>query len=902
MNAGKGGWFVSGAVIAGLASSGLAGDEVGLRFTSHSTDGELRLHSRLELPVSAMYPEYTILCSTNLRDWVPVGAPHNGSVGVSDEELRFAVPMGDAAALYRVVATVKMAEAGGGGEAVYGYGTAFGKELRQLGQLPLSEFVSRYGLTNAYLPRIAFDPTTAAFWTEYNTDPVVNNRYHMPWEEAWRSTDFRLNAAEYGLFRTNGFVVSQRMEQPSFADIFYAIYRDNLPVFVTTDAILHAWHRTMVTMLAEVEETTFMPALAAILNAMAGQLPALWGQAAGTAMANGVLDADYFLAVARSLASGVDTMGSLGQATRITGTLNAIGAQQPVLINLFGEDRFVDFSQFRVRGHYETRAVLGRYFRAMMWCGLADLRYAGSSLGVGSGSSDNTLRELAGAVALELALRHSGALPQWVDFNRKLELFVGTSDALDFAQLHALLVLAGIDSAAALPDEAALAGLQNRLISGQLGLQQILGAYYWSPLSAVQVKLPRSFCVMGGRFVVDSWAFDRCTFDKVLWDEDGIPTMADKVRRRVPSALDVAFAVLGNSQIVPELAARMARTGLTPDDGRSFWRDGHPYQHNLAAVRNVIDQQEPAGWTNSIYSHWLACLRELSAPTTGSEYPQAMRTRAWAMKTLNTQLASWTELRHNSTLYAKQSYTPPYLCSYPVAYVEPCPAFYGRVHDMALATRAVVTNLSSAGWFRYLQYSNNVPIYVTLSGFTLYTNRVAVLDRFLEATTTLRAIAEKELAQAPLSAGEIDFLERTVEMDYAHGRTYTGWYPGLFYKPGYEYVPPNPNAPAQATGNDVGSDYWDALVTDVHTDGPDPLVRDPGSVLHEAVGNVQLLMIAVDCGSNGATVYAGPVLSHYEFELGPTQRLTDTEWKARITARDLPPQPDWTRCYLVPSP
>ncbi|HEY9174324.1 MAG TPA: DUF3160 domain-containing protein, partial [Verrucomicrobiae bacterium] len=573
---------------------------------------------------------------------------------------------------------------------------------------------------------------------------------------------------------------------------------------------------------------------------------------------------------------------------------------QPASINLYGEDRLVDFSQFQVRGHYETRPALTRYFRAMMWCGLADFRYAGFSSGTGSGNSSNTLRELSGAVALELALRNSGGFSNWLELNHTLEMFVGTPDSLNFAQLRELLLAAGIHSPANLPDHAALTNLQNQLMSGQLGMQQILNGYYWSPLSGVQVKLPRSFTVLGQRFVVDSWAFGKCTFDDILWDEDGIPTAEDKVLRRVPSALDVAFSIFGNSQIVPELAARILRTDLTPADGRAFWRDGHKYQHNLAAVRNVVDRQSPAGWTNSIYNHWLACLRELSAPTTDAAYPEAMRTRVWAMKTVNTQLASWTQLRHNTTLYAKQSYTPPYLCSYPDGYVEPRPAFYERMREMAQATRDILTALSTNGVFRYRHYSNDIPFYVNVSGATMYSNRLAVMDQFLQTTAILRGISEKELAKTALSSNEISFLRHIVETDYIGARNYTGWYPALFYQPGSEYVPWN--SQANPTGDDEGSDYWDPLVTDVHTDLPDPVVGDPGSILHQGVGNVQLLIIAVDCGPGDRAVYAGPVLSHYEFELGPTTRMTDSEWKAKVLARDLPPQPDWTRSYLVPSP
>lgn len=894
------------AVVAAVFPSfcGLGADQITLQLKKSGAQAEVGLRSQMALPVSAMYPEYAIQRSTNMANWETVAGPIAGGVGVSDEFLRVAVPTAGDRAFYRVVANVKLAAEGGGGEAVYGYGTEFNRELQSLGQLPLGEFVARYEPTNQYLPQISFDPTTAEYWDLFNMDPAIWNATNN-WPNN-RLFDFRLNPQEFAVFRTNGFVVSQRLERESFADVFYDIYTDDLPVLVTTDSILHAWHRSFVTMLAEIEETGFHPTLSNLLVSMSAQVPTLWAQSAGTAMTNGVLDADYLLAVARSLVSGANNYGSLGQTARVGSTLNAINNKLPISFNLFGEFRDVDFSQFTVRGHYANSTALTRYFRAMMWCGLADFRYAGLSMGAIGGT--NTLRELSGAVALELLLRNSGSFSNWLQFNRTLEMYVGAPDSLNFAQLNGLLVAAGINSPTDLPNQAALTKLQHQLMSGQLGMQQILSGYYYSPLSAEQVKLPRSFTFMGQRFVMDSWAFGKCVVDSIIWDDDGIPSVWDKVMRRVPSALDIAFSVLGNNATVPELAARISRTNLTLADGRAFWRDGLRYQHNLAAVRNVIDRQSAAAWTNSIYNHWLACLRELSAPTTNPEYPEAMRTRPWAMKTLNTQLASWTQLRHNTVLYAKQSYTAIILCMYPDGYVEPRPAFWSRMHEMALATKAVLATLPANGVFNYTHYTNNsagvpVPFVVSVTGATMYANRLAVMDQFLSTTETLRAISEKELSKTPLSAAQSLFLQRLVEFDYTGRRSYTGWYPALFYEPGSEYIPWEYNPPnTWPSGDNQGSDYWDPLVTDVHTDPPDILTPDPGSILHEGIGNVQMLMIAVDCGPGDKAVYAGPVLSHYEFELGPTTRKTDAQWKADVSAGVLPPQPDWTRGYLVPKP
>ena len=102
-----------------------------------------------------------------------------------------------------------------------------------------------------------------------------------------------------------------------------------------------------------------------------------------------------------------------------------------------------------------------------------------------------------------------------------------------------------------------------------------------------------------------------------------------------------------------------------------------------------------------------------------------------------------------------------------------------------------------------------------------------------------------------------------------------------------------------------GAGAYDALVADVHTDVPcdDCPVPDPGSVLHEAVGDVDLLVLAVDNGPD-RMVFGGPVLSHYEFELiGPPQRKSDSEWQSDGNARPQskwPAPPPWTAEYLVP--
>ncbi len=48
-------------------------------------------------------------------------------------------------------------------------------------------------------------------------------------------------------------------------------------------------------------------------------------------------------------------------------------------------------------------------------------------------------------------------------------------------------------------------------------------------------------------------------------------------------------------------------------------------------------------------------------------------------------------------------------------------------------------------------------------------------------------------------------------------------------------------------------------------------------------------------GQRDRTMYAGPGLSHYEFEMPLNNRKTDAHWKTELQAGQPPPQPEWTR-------
>jgi hypothetical protein len=875
-------------------------------------------------------PYFELQQSSDLQNWRAVGERLRANA--PDELLSHSVASDNPHAFYRLLTSFprnNLTLATTGAE-VFGYAAQFQQSLAAIGQITPADFVAR--------TTMPWDPATAAYWEQFNADPAQLNQGKQYGDPGYRTFDFRFNPSEVQALKANGFVVSERLGSLSFADVYYNVWHNDLPVFVSTDAILQAWHRTYDAMLEETEETYLFNGFDTLLSEMAARLPGAWAQAGSGVLKDSILDADYFLAVARSLLAGTyvpTVIGDSAQNALIQEALANISALQLKQVTLFGQCRGVDFSQFQVRGHYTHTERLGRYFRAIMWLGRTDFMVAGGPVERCPGvQAMATPREVGAAIVLWSLFNEAGQLPAWLQMDRIIQSFVGWTDSLTFPQLGGILAAAGIRSLADVPNLATLQKLQSDILTGNLGVQNIRSDYFISPLGPEQVQLPRSFLMFGQKFVPDSWALAQAVYDSILWIENG---QTNKIQRRVPSALDAAFAVLGNDQIVPELVARMTDT-LAPQSilHAKKWRDGLPYQHNLAAVREVMDQQSAEGWNSNIYMGWLASLRELSKPTTDANYPAAMRTRAWAMKTLNTQLASWTHLRHDTVLYAKQSYTSSDACFFPAGYVEPRASFWAGLRDTARRAADLISNFTPSGSYTFVAIelkpdqqtgiSRYVPVTNTVTLASIQQKQIDHLQRFADTLETLRRLSEKELAQECFNTEDEQFIHDLIQQNgvlpWGSGgvRKYDGWYARLFYRAthfatfGFQ---------AETTFQEnYGVNAADQLVADVHTDIPDPVLipPDPGSVLHEGIGAVNLLLVAVDNGPE-RFICAGPVLSHYEFEvIGEPRRLTDAEWSVPghpwqgngILNNSFPPDlspdqvqgvapPEWTRIYLVPA-
>ena len=817
--------------------------------------------------------------SVDLRSWENILAAPSTSFAEEDSSLIFEEPA-QGQAFFRLVINHRVAATASSGEEIFGFAQSFAEELEKVGQLSVESFLERYSDAGDRLGAIDFNPEESEFWDAFNATPTKRMPPGKNNDQELRLLDFRLNDEELALFKKNGMVVSARLGAHSFVDAYYGIFTEDLPVFVTADSIMHAWHMSYVGMLKELENAYLAPKLSDFLDSLHEALPGVAEELDSSVLADSLNDVDYYLTVARSLFAGSllnDRLGASGDKTKKT--LDDIKDRFVGPYDLFGrkgENAWVDFSQMTVRGHYASSSALSRYFQAAMWCGRIDFRVAGPE-------QFSSPRELGAAIILNTLVERTDMLQQWKDFDDLLKLFVGVSDSMGFDQLGILLASAGIQEPGQISSLDVLKSVQEAIQSGNFGFQQILSHPFVARPEGASLVLPRSFTVFGQKFVMDSWALSQLVFDKVTWGERKLP-------RRLPSALDVAFTVFGNRNAADLLAERISR-----EDGVPF-RDGYPIQHHLSSLHEVFNQMPDTSWQESFYTGWLKALRELSKGT-GVEsgfIPQAFRTKAWGNRIINTQLGSWTELRHDTVLYAKQSSSPPLLCSFPYSYLEPGVGFWEVMKDLCDSAAQKLDGIDSSG---RVQISNEWGGSSWMDIREIVNKQINHLNKFGATLQTLLDIARKQEKQEALSDEQRNFLKDMVEIipDYVGQRTYSGWYPKLFY--------PSDGSPwggTLPTGHI--SDAWDPLVTDVHTDFPDLIHGDPGTILMEGVGNVAMMLVAIDCEDGESRIYAGPTYTHYEFTSGTGKfdRMTDEQWKQKVKANDLPPQPEWTEDFFVP--
>jgi hypothetical protein len=674
------------------------------------------------------------------------------------------------------------------------------------GELSYGQLAQRLAVAPAPDAGPSFDPTEARYWKEQR--------------EA-----LQLTAEDQGIFRRTGLVGVDTTRRFTMAQAYWEIYRRDLPVLITTDSILNALHRSFDVLVDELESNLapmLIDVLAGAHRALRKEAPAL--TAAG--LRRSAQDVDLYLTVARNLLRDTDLdrpiASVFAQGADVRAVLAAIAALQPEAPPaLYGRDQaLVDWSQFAPRGHYAKSPASAHYFQTLMWLGRVDTGFA---LSAGA-------RERTDAALLAWLLRKSQRLDKLQTVERLIAFLVGFGDDVMPPDLAEALQTAGVHGVADLASSATIDAAVTDLARRGIGVPRTR--------SQTAIRLPDDrdpetplasvFQLFGQRFVIDSFVLSKVVFDSIEFK-------GERPRRFMPSGLDVA-AALGNDEAVALLEPELA---------------GWNYGANLLAARRVVEERPPEAWNATLYDIWLSALTKLDDIPAG-EFPQVMRGRAWQRKQLETQLASWAELRHDTLLSAKQPYSVVEGCEYPAGYVEPYPELYARLAFLADETRRRLSAIK-----------------MEQPEFESFLATFATIVRHLEA------VARTELAGMPFSPDDELFIKQTIHVQPQKGggcgapsAVYTGWYPKLLY----EALPAD----------------WEPTVADVHTD------PNSHTVLEEGTGSATFAVVAID-NQRDRAVYVGPVSSYYEFT--SPERLTDEGWERRIRTQ---PRPAWTAAWRGP--
>jgi hypothetical protein len=653
--------------------------------------------------------------------------------------------------------------------------------------------------------------------------------------ELIQASALSLTTSERARLVQTGFVILPRHEYPGFPYAYDEIYSQDLPVFVSADMILEAVHRSYDSILQALEQTELTPRLDRLLSRLSDRLASARFGADDTTLA---ADLDLYLTVGRRLLGGATYPPVRGADAAAVSDLveRAEAGKNSSSVELFGTERELDFSQFEPRGHYRDDAQLERYFRAMIWFGRADLRLIET---LPSGARVLRRRQL--DVALGLGeLMDSESLADWNALDTVIGAFAGEHDYMTVPELDGLLAKLGVSerSRVAELDDSRVA---QTIVGESYGAQRIASQLMSNDSDQSTLALDASFALFGQRYVVDSHVLSNVVYDRV-------PT---RVR---PNSLDVAFAALGNDQALELLSDELELPH---------------YAGQLAAMRTLVEAHPAGQWQSNLYTSWLAALRTLSPDAPGNalsdeHLPTPARTELWGRRLLNTQLGSWAQLRHDTILYAKQSYTTGSLCEFPDAYVDPYPEFFHALGRFAeLGQRALGT----------LELGPDSEVGERIRRY--FESLAQVMGR-------LGRMAEAQRTGAPHSVEDVAFINQAIALRPGCGgfSGQDGWYAQLFF-------------------DDAQSIEQAPTIADVHSDpgGDSPVARN-ANVLHVGTGLPRLMVTVVD-SCTGPRAYVGAVFDYQEQFTDGLTRLTDEEW-GKLVGQGVRWEPAWMAPTFAP--
>ncbi len=643
---------------------------------------------------------------------------------------------------------------------------------------------------------------------------------------------------EKDLLIKNAFVV-----KPSHYNEFFQLYESNrysyIPSFITTDSILHNYHLIFDFLLKKLEEQKLAPELKKLNAGMLAEAINQYNILKGTEWENAAKRNVGFFAVGSKLLDPTINIPAI-VANEVNQELALIEAHQgiaksPVMNIGAREDVMIDtpegqqplealkedYSQYIPRGHYDELEQLKAYFKSMMWYGRLTFRM----------KSDD---EIKSAILITLALNKENNQRSWNKIYEPMNFFVGKSDDITYYQFKNLVEKvygANITLQSLVSDKNKFTIFINEariLEPPQINSIPI----FQESIQADREKEIKGFRFMGQRFTIDAlifqWLVDRETPGRML-----------------PNGLDIP-AAMGSKEALNILT----QMGETKYD---------KYLENMSKIQTHLSGLSNENWTQNLYWGWLYQLLPLLYEK-GSGYPSFMQNVAWLRKDINTFLGSWSELKHDTILYAKQVYAelgagggeppPP---PDDRGYVEPNPYVYARLASLLKMT---IDGLDIRGLLKPSMKNN--------------------LEKMVQLAISFKTISEKELNNEKLTDEEYELI-----------RSYGGQLEHF-------WIEINKDEPEYKKAESQG-DYLNekpaAIITDVAT-------NPNGQVLEVGTGKIFEIFVVVPIDGE-LKITRGGVYSYYEFTWPMSDRLTNIKWQELLNSSQAPTLPSWTDEFIA---
>ncbi len=444
---------------------------------------------------------------------------------------------------------------------------------------------------------------------DYEVEPDLSNIINA--DQFWLEDEAKEKLA------ANKFVVMQWG-----GDEFFDVYEPNrynyIPNFVTVDSMLHTYHLYFSYLLKRTEKDELCDVVEELSESMFEGAKEQYDALSGTEWEDAAKTTLAFFSVACAL---YDEDFDIPKEVEdmVESDVAGIKAAEGIDMSLITEG-LEDFSMYKPRGYYEGDEQLETYFRVMTWYGRLPFK-----------QKSETLDRAALLITL---LMDEDNFADWERVYTVTAFFAGASDDAGIYEYRPLAeAVYGKD-----PDISEIIGDTDKWeefhkLTGELPPPQINSVPVFQKDSDEEVKEANTgFRFMGQRFTIDASIFGKLIYRAVK--ENSLDEY-----RMLPDALDVPAAL--GSEVAYD---------ILKDEGNMDYKN---YEENLEELKESIAEAPESTWNASLYAGWLNTLRPLLT-SKGEGYPSFMQSEEWDKKNLSTFLGSYTELKHDTILYAKQ--------------------------------------------------------------------------------------------------------------------------------------------------------------------------------------------------------------------------------------------------------